>query len=328
MILGPPMRFLQGTPFVFRKIPYLCGKIVRHKHLIAMHNTSSRYINANGRLIDLSTPLVMGILNLTPDSFYAASRMQTDDSIALRVRQIVDEGGGIIDVGAYSSRPGAADVSPSEEMSRLRRGLSIVRRVCPEAVLSVDTFRADVARMCVEEFGVDIVNDISAGALDADMFATVARLGVPYVLMHMQGTPQTMQAAPTYVDPVCDVLQFLATKLQQLREAGVCDIIVDPGFGFGKTLEDNYRLLACLDDFRRLDAPLLVGVSRKSMIYKLLGCTPEDSLNGTTVLHTLSLCHGADILRVHDVRPAVEAVKIVSLYRGVSPEGAAVTLHN
>lgn len=322
------MRFLQGTPFVFRKIPYLCGKIVRHKHLIAMHNTSSRYINANGRLIDLSTPLVMGILNLTPDSFYAASRMQTDDSIALRARQIVDEGGGIIDVGAYSSRPGAADVSPSEEMSRLRRGLSIVRRVCPEAVLSVDTFRADVARMCVEEFGVDIVNDISAGALDADMFATVARLGVPYVLMHMQGTPQTMQAAPTYVDPVCDVLQFLATKLQQLREAGVCDIIVDPGFGFGKTLEDNYRLLACLDDFRRLDAPLLVGVSRKSMIYKLLGCAPEESLNGTTVLHTLSLCHGADILRVHDVRPAVEAVKIVSLYRGVSPEGAAVTLHN
>ena len=186
-----------------------------------MHNTSSRYINANGRLIDLSTPLVMGILNLTPDSFYAASRMQTDDSIALRARQIVDEGGGIIDVGAYSSRPGAADVSPSEEMSRLRRGLSIVRRVCPEAVLSVDTFRADVARMCVEEFGVDIVNDISAGALDADMFATVARLGVPYVLMHMQGTPQTMQAAPTYVDPVCDVLQFLATKLQQLREKSV-----------------------------------------------------------------------------------------------------------
>ena len=246
------------------------------------------YLNVNGRLLDLSTPRVMGILNLTPDSFYAPSRMETDRAIAARARQIVDEGGDIIDVGAYSSRPGAADVPAGEERDRLRRGLEVIRREVPDAIVSVDTFRADVARMCVEEYGAAIVNDISAGEMDGDMFPTVARLHVPYVLMHMQGRPQDMQRSPRYDD-----------------------VVLDPGFGFGKTLEHNYRLMACLEEFAVFGLPLLVGVSRKSMVYNLLGCGPEDALNGTTVLHTVALQKGASILRVHDVRQAVEAVRVV-----------------
>ena len=263
----------------------------------------AKYLNVNGRLLDLSTPCVMGILNLTPDSFYAHSRMETDEAIAARTHQIVDEGAAIIDVGAYSSRPGAADVSAEEEMTRLRRGLEIIRREVPEAVVSVDTFRADVARMCVEEYGVAIVNDISAGELDKDMFATVAELRVPYVMMHMLGRPQDMQQAPHYDNVVREVFLYFARKVQQLRDMG--------GFGFGKTLEHNYELMARLEEFSVFELPLLVGISRKSMIYKLLGISPEEALNGTTVLHTIALQKGADILRVHDVRQAVEAVRIV-----------------
>ena len=276
-----------------------------------MKTLETKYINVGGRLMDLSTPCVMGILNLTPDSFYADSRMQTEDEIACRARQIVDEGGAIIDVGAYSSRSGAADVSPREEMDRLRRGLEIVRRTVPDAVISVDTFRADVARMCVEEYGVDIINDIAAGEMDADMFSTVARLNVPYIMMHMQGTPQNMQHEPHYDNLLREVFLYFARKVQQLHELGVKDIILDPGFGFGKTLDHNYQLLAHLEEFRIFGLPLLVGVSRKSMIYRLLGTTPQESLNGTTVLDTLCLMKGADILRVHDVRQAVETVQIV-----------------
>ena len=245
-----------------------------------MKTLETKYINVGGRLMDLSTPCVMGILNLTPDSFYADSRMQTEDEIACRARQIVDEGGAIIDVGAYSSRPGAAD-------------------------------RADVARMCVEEYGVDIINDIAAGEMDADMFSTVARLNVPYIMMHMQGTPQNMQHEPHYDNLLREVFLYFARKVQQLHELGVKDIILDPGFGFGKTLDHNYQLLAHLEEFRIFGLPLLVGVSRKSMIYRLLGTTPQESLNGTTVLDTLCLMKGADILRVHDVRQAVETVQIV-----------------
>ena len=268
-------------------------------------------INANGRLIDLGTPQVMGILNVTPDSFYAESRKQTEREIAERVEQIVAEHGQMIDIGAYSSRPNADDISPAEERERLRRGLQIVRKIAPEAVVSVDTFRADVAKMCVEEYGVQIVNDISGGALDKEMFPTVARLGVPYVLMHMKGTPQTMQQAPHYDDLLKEVLLYFAEKIQQLRDLGQKDIILDPGFGFGKTMEHNYELLSHLEALKIFELPILVGVSRKSMIYKLLGTTAQEALNGTTVLNTICLMKGcANILRVHDVKECVEAVKI------------------
>lgn len=268
-------------------------------------------INCNGRLLDLSTPVVMGILNVTPDSFYAESRQQTEDAIEQRVRRMLDEGAGMIDIGAYSSRPGADDVSPEEEKQRLRRGLAILRRIDEHVPVSVDTFRADVARMCVEEFGVQIINDISGGEMDHNMFRTVAHLHVPYILMHMQGTPQTMQQNPEYDDFLREVFLYFSERVLRLRELGVRDIILDPGFGFGKTLEQNYELLAHMEELREFRLPLLVGISRKSMIYRLLGTSPQEALNGTTVLNTLALMKHADILRVHDVRQAVEAVRIV-----------------
>lgn len=274
-----------------------------------------KYINVNGSLMDLSKPRVMGILNVTPDSFYAGSRMQTEKAIAQRVRQMVDEGADMIDIGAYSSRPGADQVSREEEMERLCMGLTVLRRVAPDAVVSVDTFRADVARMCVEEYGVALINDIAAGEMDAEMFRTVAELNVPYIMMHMKGTPQDMQQQPHYDNLLKEVFLYFAKKVQLLRDLGVKDMILDPGFGFGKTLEHNYELLAHLEDFSVFELPLLVGVSRKSMIYRLLGTTPEESLNGTTVIDTICLLKGADILRVHDVRQAVETVKIVEKMR-------------
>ena len=281
-------------------------------------------INVNGTLMDLSTPRVMGIVNVTPDSLFAGSRTQTEADIARRVEQLLTEGADILDLGGYSSRPGAADVSPAEECERLRLGLSVIRRVCPDAVVSVDTFRADVARMCVEEYGAAIINDISGGELDAEMFPTVARLGVPYILMHMQGTPQTMQDKPRYDDLLRDVFLYFARKVQQLRDLGQKDIILDPGFGFGKTLEDNYTLLAHLEEFASVfQLPVLVGVSRKSMVTKLLGITPAEALNGTTVLNTLCLTKGAAILRVHDVHPAVEAVRLVQ-----AMQSPALTIHH
>lgn len=268
-------------------------------------------INAGGRLLDLQTPVVMGILNATPDSFYAGSRTQTEAEIAARVHQIVDEGAGIIDVGAYSSRHGADDVPAEEEMLRLRHALGIVRREAPDAIISVDTFRADVAKMCIEEGGAHIINDISGGTLDKNMFRTVARLRVPYILMHIQGEPHTMQQAPHYDNLEQEVFLFLSQRVDQLRQLGVADIILDPGFGFGKTLAHNYELMNRLEDFREFDLPLLVGISRKSMIYKLLGTTPAEALGGTITLNTIALMKGAHILRVHDVRAAVETVRIV-----------------
>ena len=268
-------------------------------------------MNVRGRLLDLSEPQVMGILNVTPDSFYSASRMETEEAIRKRVRQILDEGGTMIDVGAYSSRPGADDVSEEEEMARLRRGMKVVRDEAPDVAVSVDTFRSNVAQMAVEELGADIVNDISGGELDEKMFQTVARMGVPYILMHMKGTPQTMQQAPSYDDLMKEVMLYFAKKIQQLRDLGQKDIILDPGYGFGKTLDDNYELLRHQEMLRVFELPLLVGVSRKSMIYKLLGCTTEEALNGTTVLNTIALQKGTNILRVHDVKAAVEAVKLI-----------------
>ncbi|MCE2615886.1 MAG: dihydropteroate synthase [Phocaeicola sp.] len=269
-----------------------------------------KYINVNGKLMDMNTPQVMGILNVTPDSFYAESRKQTEEGIINRVNQIISEGASIIDIGAYSSRPFADDVSPEEEMSRLRKGLNIIRKEVPEAIVSVDTFRSDIAKMCVEEYGVAIINDISAGELDKGMFPTVAKLGVPYILMHMKGTPQDMQTNPLYDNLLKEVFYYFSEKLAALRDLGTKDIILDPGFGFGKTIEDNYKLLNNLQEFSIFDLPILVGVSRKSMIYKLLGTTPQEALNGTTVIDTISLMKGANILRVHDVREAVESVNI------------------
>ena len=253
-------------------------------------------INIHGRLMDLSEPQVMGILNVTPDSFYAASRKQTEQEIAECARRIVAEGGTIIDVGACSTRPGFQEISEAEEMERLRFGLGIVRRELPDGVISVDTFRPDVARMAVEEFGVGIINDVSEG--NPRMFRMVSRLRVPYISMSQQPT-------------IREMLLSFAEKVQQLRDLGAKDIILDPGFGFGKTLEQNYQIMGELDKLQVMGLPLLVGVSRKSMIYKLLGFTPEESLNGTTALNTIALMKGASILRVHDVKEAVECCKMV-----------------
>ena len=267
-------------------------------------------LNLRGRLLDLQEPRIMGILNITPDSFYAGSRTESEADITQRLHTLMEQGAEMIDIGAYSSRPGADDVNEEEETERLRRGLRIVRKLYPDVPVSVDTFRANVARMAVEEEGADIINDISGGEMDRQMFRTVARMGVPYILMHMQGTPQDMQQAPQYDNVRREVLLYLAERIDRLHQMGVCDVVADPGFGFGKTLQHNYELMEHLDDFTELDCPLLVGVSRKSMVYKLLGGTPLTALNGTTVLHTVALLKGADILRVHDVAEAVEAKRI------------------
>jgi dihydropteroate synthase len=258
----------------------------------------------------LQRPRVMGILNVTPDSFYAASRCRGEQAIVTRARQIVAEGGTMIDVGAYSTRPDATEVSADEEMARLAEALPLVQEAAPDALISVDTFRADVARRCVTEFGVDIINDVSGGTLDPEMFRTVAELNVPYILMHMRGTPKTMQSLTDYRDLVGEVRDFFIERIASLRALGATEIILDPGYGFAKTLEQNYELFAALPKLIALGYPILVGISRKSMIYRLLGGTADEALNGTTVLNTLALQAGAHILRVHDVRAAVEALKI------------------
>ena len=277
-------------------------------------NAPTYSLNCRGTLLSLEVPRIMGILNATPDSFFAGSRKQTEAEIAARVQQIREEGADIIDVGAYSTRPGAADVSPAEEWQRLATALEIVRREHPAALVSVDTFRAEIAQRCVETYGVSIINDISGG--DAQMFDTVAALRVPYVLMHCKGTPQTMQQSPEYANVTAEVITDLSRKVRSLRERGVADIVIDPGFGFGKTVAHNYTLLRHLDDFRIFNLPLLVGVSRKSMITRPLGITADAAMNGTTVLNTISLMKGASILRVHDVKEAVEVARLHTLMLG------------
>lgn len=272
---------------------------------------NSKTINIKRQLLSLDEPQVMGILNVTPDSFYAGSRKQTEAAIIDRIETILREGASIIDVGGYSSRPDAAEVSETEEMQRLEMALQPLLQHYPDVVVSVDTFRSSVARQCVEKYGVAMINDISGGELDERMFDTVAQLRVPYIMMHMRGTPQTMQQQTDYEDVTADLLKYFSQKLERLFRLGVNDVILDPGFGFSKTLTQNYELMQHLGDFRIFGLPLLVGVSRKSMIYKLLETTPEESLNGTTVLHTYALLQGADILRVHDVRAAKEAIRIV-----------------
>lgn len=270
-------------------------------------------LNLRGRLLELHEPQIMGILNVTPDSFFSESRTPDEEHIAQRVKQMMNDGADMIDIGGYSSRPGANDVSTEEEMNRLRRGLRIIRKLYPDVPVSVDTFRADVARMCIEEEGADIINDISGGMMDRQMFRTVAQLHVPYIMMHMQGTPDSMQLAPHYENLRQEVMLYFAERIDRLCQMGAKDIIVDPGFGFGKTMEHNYELMAHLEDFHVFGLPLLVGISRKTMIYKLLGGTPQTSLNGTTVLNTIALTKGAHILRVHDVKEAAEAKRIVGM---------------
>lgn len=274
-------------------------------------------INLHGRLVEIDKPLIMGILNATPDSFYSKSRCIDASSIATRAIDMVNDGADIIDIGACSTRPGIDVATEQEEMERLNIAVKAVReKLGNEVVLSVDTFRASVARHCVEDLGVDIINDISGGDMDPDMNATVAQLQVPYIVMHMRGTPATMQQLTDYDgDVAAVVLESLARKIDILHQMGVNDVIADPGFGFAKTLEQNYRLMLCLDVFHSLEVPLLVGISRKSMIQKALGCTADEALNGTTVLNTIALMSGAHILRVHDVKPAVEARTLVSLTR-------------
>ncbi len=269
----------------------------------------SATINVRGRLVSLGEPQVMGILNVTPDSFFVTSRCRSEEEIRQRVCMMRREGATMVDIGAYSSRPGAEEVSVEEELRRLLPAVGIVREEWPDAIISVDTFRAGVARQAVEA-GADIINDISGGEMDKDMFRTVAELHVPYILMHMQGTPQDMQKAPHYDNLMCEVFRSLGERVEELHEMGVADVIVDPGFGFGKTMAQNYEMMARLGEFRLLGCPILVGISRKSMVYRLLDTTPEESLNGTTALNTIALMNGASILRVHDVREAVEAIKI------------------
>jgi len=268
-------------------------------------------INIKGELVELSKPMVMGILNITPDSFYEGSRKQSEKDILARTEQILTEGGYIIDIGAQSTSPSSILLTAKEEIERLAPALEIITKKYPDAVISVDTFYSEVARFCVEKFGVAIINDISGGQIDDKMFDTVAELNVPYILMHIKGTPQTMQKYTDYNDLIQDIFYYFSEKIAQLHLLGINDIIIDPGFGFSKNLDQNYELMSCLKDFQIFNLPLLVGISRKSMIYRLLEGSPSESLNGTTVLNSYALLNGADILRVHDVKEAVETIKII-----------------
>lgn len=275
-------------------------------------------INIKGELLELSQPIVMGILNITPDSFFAESRKQGEQEVVARVAEILTQGGKIVDIGAQSTRPSSTLLSSKEEIERLKPALNIINKEFPDAILSVDTFYSDVARFCVEEHGVDIINDISGGEMDKNMFDTVASLNVPYILMHMRGTPQTMSKLTDYDNLIQDIFYYFSKKIAELHLKGVNDIIIDPGFGFSKTIDQNYELMASLKGFSIFDLPLLVGISRKKMIYNLIDSTAEASLNGTSILNTFALQNGADILRVHDVKEAVEAVKITEKLKGYS----------
>jgi len=267
-------------------------------------------LNLKGRLLDLSSPQVMGILNLTPDSFYGNSRIGSIDAALKRAEQCLEEGASFIDIGAYSSRPGADEVTPEEELKRIIPAVTEISKRFPEASLSIDTFRARVAKESIEA-GAHVINDISGGELDVDMFETAASLNVPYILMHMKGDPKTMQKNPVYENIGLEVVDYFAEKVNRLKQLGVHDIILDPGFGFAKTVSHNYQLLNQMGHLDLFGLPVLVGFSRKSMIYKLLGTTPEEALNGTTILNTLALQKGASILRVHDVRAAAECIRLV-----------------
>jgi dihydropteroate synthase len=267
-------------------------------------------INCKGKLIDLEVPKVMGILNLTPDSFFDGGKYNSEKNAILQTKKMLEEKADFIDIGAYSSRPGAKDISEKEELQRILPVIKSVLREFPEVLISVDTFRSEVAKQCIES-GACMINDISGGNLDMKMFKTVAELQVPYILMHMPGTPQTMQKMTDYTNITRDIIYYFSKKVSQLRDLGINDIILDVGFGFGKTIDQNYELLKNLELFKNLDLPLLTGISRKSMLYKPLDISPEEALNATTVANTISLMKGVNILRVHDVKQAVESIKIV-----------------
>lgn len=271
-----------------------------------------RSINCNGQLISFDTPKVMGILNVTPDSFYDGGKYKNPDAILSQVEKMLNDGATFIDIGAYSSRPNAPHVSEEEEKSRLLPIVTLLLKTFPEILLSIDTFRSQVAKSAIES-GAVIVNDISAGNLDSEMIKTVGELGVPYIMMHMQGTPQNMQQNPSYENVVKDVLFYFSKKIAEAKAHKINDIIIDPGFGFGKTIAHNYEILKQLQLFKTLDFPLLAGVSRKSMIYKVLENTPQEALNGTSILHTIALMNGASILRVHDLKEASECIKLVGM---------------
>ncbi|MCI7575964.1 MAG: dihydropteroate synthase [Bacteroidales bacterium] len=271
-------------------------------------------LNIKGRLMSFDTPVVMAIINCTPDSFYSGSRCRTDEDILRKAETALQQGATILDIGGYSTRPDAGEIPEEEEWNRVEHALRLLTKAFPQAVLSIDTFRAGIAKRSVMEYGAHIVNDISAGCLDEQMFPTIARLHVPYIMMHMRGTPKTMQQQTLYTDLMAEMIDCFQAKIDRLHTLGVSDIIIDPGFGFAKTLEQNYMLLRKMPQLQILDCPVLAGLSRKSMIYKLLGCTPQDALNGTTAANMLALQNGAAILRVHDVLPAVEAIRIYRQY--------------
>ena len=275
-------------------------------------------INCRGHLIDTSIPKVMGIINITPDSFYSASRFRVESDINNRVEDIIEEGGDMVDVGAYSTRPGADELPEQEELDRLLPALTLIRKKYPDLIVSVDTFRSNIARCLVKEGLTDIINDVSGGEIDSAMFETIAELNVPYILMHNKGIPQNMQQKPVYSDVVAEVSLWMARKVDILRGLGVNDIIIDPGFGFSKTLEHNYTLFSHIEEFDLFQLPILIGISRKSMIYKLLKTDAGSALNGSSVLNTVALMKGANILRVHDVKEAVECVKLVSKVKSAS----------
>jgi dihydropteroate synthase len=269
------------------------------------------FINVRGNLIDLTIPKVMGIINVTPDSFHKASRFTKDEDIINAAIKMIKDGADILDIGGYSSRPGAIDIDPEEEKKRVLGALKLINREIPEAVLSIDTFRAEIAMAAVYECGAGIINDISGGEADNQMFRVVEKLQVPYILMHLKGSPWNMEKNPVYDDVVSEILKWLGERIFRLKSMGVNDVIIDPGFGFGKTIKHNFEILRNLGDFSIAGLPVLVGISRKSMIWKTFKTTPLEALNGTTVLNTIALMNGADILRVHDVKEAVEAVKLV-----------------
>ena len=271
----------------------------------------TRFINVKGNLIDLSVPKVMGIINVTPDSFHKASRITKDEEIIRNASRMIEDGADILDIGGFSSRPGAKNITPEEEKKRVLGALRLVNRELPEAVLSIDTFRAEIAMEAVLECGAGIINDVSGGEADARMFNVVKKLQVPYILMHMKGVPWKMEMDPVYDDVVADVLKWLGERIFRLQSIGVNDIIIDPGFGFGKTIKHNFEILHNLGDFSITGLPVLAGISRKSMIWRTLEITPGKALNGTTVLNTIALMNGADILRVHDVKEAVQAVRLM-----------------
>ncbi len=277
-----------------------------------MNNFKSKTtINCKGSILKLDKSIVMGIINITPDSFYDGGKHSDIKQISNHIQRMIDDGATIIDVGAYSSRPGAKHISEKEELQRLIPVLDLLRKKFPNIIVSVDTFRSIIADQVIKNYGVAIINDISAGEMDKNMFETVALHNIPYIMMHMQGSPQNMQTNPIYKNVTAEIIKYFTKKLELLKKLGMHDIIVDPGFGFGKTLEHNYQLLSELEQFKLLELPILVGISRKSMIYKLLNCIPDDALNGTTALNMFALSKGASILRVHDVK---EAKQVVDLY--------------